>query len=257
MRHRGACASKGRFHVQATVSVSSWRPCASGTAAGTVLPLRSLRPVTGATPQSEGLVRARGQVCFHTQPPPSRGRSRSNDPYAGRRFERRVRGGGSPRLPAAGSGVRASTSKSGVAPMAWATAQAAKSGTCPSQVTDGLPARDCWTGATSRRRVDGRAHPNPPRCRTRHRKRGVAPATTTSSRAAPPTGGPRPKTAAAAVPLAASSPAPPSRVSSSGSRAARRRPMLRISLCSRLPSDGFLFPVANTNGLTPGRAPPP
>ena len=69
MRHRGACASKGRFHVQATVSVSSWRPCASGTAAGTVLPLRSLRPVTGATPQSEGLVRARGQVCFHTPAP--------------------------------------------------------------------------------------------------------------------------------------------------------------------------------------------
>ena len=46
--------------------------------------------------------------------------------------------------------------------MARATAQAAKSGTRPSQVTDGLPARDCWTGATSRRRVDGRAHPTLP-----------------------------------------------------------------------------------------------
>ena len=57
------------------------------------------------------------------------------------------------------SGSRASPSKAGVPPMARATAQAAKSGTRPSQVTDGLPARDCWTGATSRRRVDGRAHP--------------------------------------------------------------------------------------------------
>ena len=60
------------------------------------------------------------------------------------------------------SGSRASPSKAGVPPMARATAQAAKSGTRPSQVTDGLPARDCWTGATSRRRVDGRAHPTLP-----------------------------------------------------------------------------------------------
>ena len=60
------------------------------------------------------------------------------------------------------SGNRASPSKAGVPPMARATAQAAKSGTRPSQVTDGLPARDCWTGATSRRRVDGRAHPTLP-----------------------------------------------------------------------------------------------
>ena len=60
------------------------------------------------------------------------------------------------------SGSRASPSKAGVPPMARATAQAAKSGTRPSQVTHGLPARDCWTGATSRRRVDGRAHPTLP-----------------------------------------------------------------------------------------------
>ena len=37
------------------------------------------------------------------------------------------------------SGSRASPSKAGVPPMARATAQAAKSGTRPSQVTDGLP----------------------------------------------------------------------------------------------------------------------
>ena len=43
----------------------------------------------GATPQSEGLVRARTQVCFHTPAPVPWGRSRSINPYAGRRFERR------------------------------------------------------------------------------------------------------------------------------------------------------------------------
>ena len=43
----------------------------------------------GATPQSEGLVRARTQVCFHTPAPVHWGRSRSINPYAGRRFERR------------------------------------------------------------------------------------------------------------------------------------------------------------------------
>ena len=35
---------------------------------------------TGATPQAEGLVRARAPACFHTLPPPSRGRSRSISP---------------------------------------------------------------------------------------------------------------------------------------------------------------------------------
>ena len=35
---------------------------------------------TGATPQAEGLVRARGPACFHTLPPPSKGRSRSISP---------------------------------------------------------------------------------------------------------------------------------------------------------------------------------
>ena len=42
-----------------------------------------------ATPQSEGLVRVRTQVCFHTPAPVPWGRSRSINPYAGRRFERR------------------------------------------------------------------------------------------------------------------------------------------------------------------------
>ena len=64
------------------------------------------------------------------------------------------------------SGSRASPSKAGVPPMARATAQAAKSGTRPSQVTDGLPARDCWTGATSPTEGGWACTSNPPRCRT-------------------------------------------------------------------------------------------
>ena len=42
-----------------------------------------------ATPQSEGLVRVRTQVCLRTPAPVPWGRSRSINPYAGRRFERR------------------------------------------------------------------------------------------------------------------------------------------------------------------------
>jgi len=34
----------------------------------------------GATPQSEGLVRVRGQVCLRTPAPDPRGRSRTSDP---------------------------------------------------------------------------------------------------------------------------------------------------------------------------------
>ena len=44
---------------------------------------------TGATPHAGGLVRVRTQVCFHTPAPVPWGRSRSINPYAGRRFERR------------------------------------------------------------------------------------------------------------------------------------------------------------------------
>ncbi len=50
---------------------------------------RAAPSVAVATPQSEGLVRVRTQVCFHTPAPVPWGRSRSINPYAGRRFERR------------------------------------------------------------------------------------------------------------------------------------------------------------------------
>ena len=59
--------------------VSCLRPVVAG---------RVARPGTGATPQSEGLVRARGRVGLRTPVPAPSGRSQPSIP-AGRRFERR------------------------------------------------------------------------------------------------------------------------------------------------------------------------
>ena len=50
IRHRGACAPKRHFHVRASASLCCWLSYSCGTAAGTVLPLRGTRPLTGATP---------------------------------------------------------------------------------------------------------------------------------------------------------------------------------------------------------------
>ena len=80
IRHWGACAPKRHFDVRASASLCCWLSYSCGTAAGTVLPLRGTRPLTGATPQAEGLVRARGRVCFHNRPPPSKGRSHPSIP---------------------------------------------------------------------------------------------------------------------------------------------------------------------------------
>ena len=44
------------------------------------MPIRSLRPWMGATPQAEGLLRARGQVFFHTLAPALRGSLPTSDP---------------------------------------------------------------------------------------------------------------------------------------------------------------------------------
>ena len=70
-----------RISVDATASYAS--------AARPDVARRADEAEKGATPQSEGLVRARTQVCFHTPAPVPWGRSRSINPYAGRRFERR------------------------------------------------------------------------------------------------------------------------------------------------------------------------
>ena len=85
----GRCAlwPSGDAHACYGVSHDTATSCAF--AAGSVSAARAALTGTGATPQSEGLVRVRTQVCFHTPAPVPWGRSRSINPYAGRRFERR------------------------------------------------------------------------------------------------------------------------------------------------------------------------
>ena len=77
----------GDSHVARRPTTGAAASCASG-----YMPCGAARAapsVAVATPQSEGLVRVRTQVCFHTPAPVPWGRSRSINPYAGRRFERR------------------------------------------------------------------------------------------------------------------------------------------------------------------------
>ena len=57
-----------------------WPLAVVHSAAQSAAPNGAARTWRGATPQAEGLVRARGPACFHTLPPPSRGRSRSISP---------------------------------------------------------------------------------------------------------------------------------------------------------------------------------
>ena len=77
----------GDSHGASRLSAGAAASCASGS-----MPSGAARAAPSeavATPQSEGLVRVRTQVCFHTSAPVPWGRSRSINPYAGRRFERR------------------------------------------------------------------------------------------------------------------------------------------------------------------------
>ena len=85
----GRCAlwPSGDAHACYGVSHDTATSCAF--AAASAGAARAALTGTGATPQSEGLVRVRTQVCFHTPAPVPWGRSRSINPYAGRRFERR------------------------------------------------------------------------------------------------------------------------------------------------------------------------
>ena len=143
----GRCAlwPSGDAHACYGVSHDTATSCAF--AAGSVSAARAALTGTGATPQSEGLVRVRRQVCLRTPAPVPSGSLPANYPYAGRRFSAASRRRSTRSPTGRPSGSRASPSKAGVPPMARATAQAAKSGTRPSQVTDGLPARDSWTGS--------------------------------------------------------------------------------------------------------------
>ena len=95
-------ADEGRFTVcpvpdsHGTRRVSAEAAVSYASAARPAVARRAAQAEMGATPQSEGLVRVRTQVCFHTPAPVPWGRSRSINPYAGRRFERRFEAAGHP-----------------------------------------------------------------------------------------------------------------------------------------------------------------
>ena len=69
----GRCAlwPSGDAHACYGVSHDTATSCAF--AAGSVSTARAALTGTGATPQAEGLVRAQGQVCFHTPAPALQG----------------------------------------------------------------------------------------------------------------------------------------------------------------------------------------
>ena len=129
----------------------------------------------GATPQSEGLVRARTQVCFHTPAPVPWGRSRSINPYAGRRFERRFEAADHP------FADRPAVWQLGITEQGRGTPDG--SGHSPSrQVRDAPVPGDRWpprTGLLDRSDLPTEGGwactSNPPRCRTRHRGGGSLP----------------------------------------------------------------------------------
>ena len=127
----GRCAlwPSGDAHACYGVSRDTATSCAF--AAGAVSAARAALTGTGATPQSEGLVRVRRQVCLRTPAPVPSGSLPANYPYAGRRFSaasrRRITRSPAP----CPSGYRTSPSKAGAA-MGGAAAHAAKPGMRPS-----------------------------------------------------------------------------------------------------------------------------
>ena len=131
-------------------------------------------------------MRARRQVCLRTPAPVPWGRSRSINPYAGRRFERRFEAADHP------FADRPAVWQPGITEQGRGAPDG--SGHSPSrQVRDAPVPGDRWpsrTGLLDRSDLPTEGGwactSNPPRCRTRHRKRGVAPVTAASSGAAPP-----------------------------------------------------------------------
>ena len=84
----GRCAlwPSGDAHACYGVSHDTATSCAF--ADGSVSAARAALTGTGATPQAEGLVRARGQVCFHTPPPALLGSLPVQESLAGRQTRR-------------------------------------------------------------------------------------------------------------------------------------------------------------------------
>ena len=174
----------GDSHGASRLSAGAAASCASADRPASAV--RAAPSVVGATPQSEGLVRVRTQVCFHTPAPVPWGRSRSINPYAGRRFERRFEAADHP------FADRPAVWQPGITEQGRGTPDG--SGHSPSrQVRDAPVPGDRWpsrTGLLDRSDLPTEGGwactSNPPRCRTRHRKRAVAPVTAASSGAAPP-----------------------------------------------------------------------
>ena len=174
----------GDSHGASRLSAGAAASCASADRPASAV--RAAPSEAVATPQSEGLVRARTQVCFHTPAPVPWGRSRSISPYAGRRFERRFEAADHP------FADRPAVWQPGITKQGRGTPDG--SGHSPSrQVRDAPVPGDRWPSRTGL--LDRSDFPteggwactsNPPRCRTRHRKRGVAPATAAPSGTASP-----------------------------------------------------------------------
>ena len=123
---------------------------------------------------------------MRTPAPVPSGSLPANYPYAGRRFSAASRRRSTSSPAPCPSGYRTSPSKAGAAMgggcsprrQAWDAPVLGTQKAFPHGIPG--PERPPAEGGM------GRAHPNPPRCRTRHRKRGVAPVTAASSGAASP-----------------------------------------------------------------------
>ena len=163
----------GDSHGASRLSAGAAASCASADRPASAV--RAAPSEAVATPQAEGLLRVRTQVCFHTPAPVPWGRSRSINPYAGRRFERRFEAADHP------FSDRPAVWQPGITEQGRGTPDG--SGHSPSrQVRDAPVPGDRWpsrTGLLDRSDLPTEGGwactSNPPRCRTRHRKRGVAP----------------------------------------------------------------------------------
>ena len=119
----------GDSHGASRLSAGAAASCASADRPASAV--RAAPSEAVATPQSEGLVRVRRQVCLRTPAPVPSGSLPANYPYAGRRFSAASRRRSTSSPAPCPSGYRTSPSKAGAA-MGGAAAHAAKPGMRPS-----------------------------------------------------------------------------------------------------------------------------
>ena len=183
----------GDSHGASRLSAGAAASCASADRPASAV--RAAPSEAGATPQSEGLVRVRTQVCLRTPAPVPSGSLPIHQSLRGKAVQRRFE----------------AAEHQFASPLSVGLSDIAEQG----RGRDGRgrsPRRQAWDapvlgtqkafphGIPGPERPPaeggmGRAHPNPPRCRTRHPKRGVVPCTCTSmsmcTRGTPPTPGDR------------------------------------------------------------------